>query len=80
MREQATFVATYLDRCKEENGIPIARILELPTDLQRLVLPTLTGETFSSETIRHFVTWLRVDKGSDEVYYGNWRMRRAYGF
>lgn len=80
MREQATFVATYLDRCKEKNGIPVARILELPTDLQRLVLPTLTGDTFSSETIRHFVTWLRVDKGSDEVYYGNWRMRRAYGF
>lgn len=80
MREQATFVATYLDRCKEANGIPVARILELPTDLQRLVLPTLTGETFSSETIRHFIMWLRVDKGSDEVYYGNWRMRRAYGF
>jgi tRNA(Ile)-lysidine synthase len=61
MREQATFVATYLDRCKETNGIPVARILELPTHLQRLVLPTLTGDTFSSETIRHFVTWLRVD-------------------
>lgn len=80
MREQATFVATYLDRCKERNGIPVERILELPTDLQRLVLPTLTGETFSSNVIHHFVTWLRVDKGSDEVYYGNWRMRRAYGF
>ncbi|MGI1806926.1 tRNA lysidine(34) synthetase TilS [Exiguobacterium sp. TDN 0502] len=79
-REHATFVATYLKRCQEERGFPIGRILELPADLQRFVLPTLTGETFSSDVITRFISWLRVDKGSDEVYYGNWRMRRAYGF
>ena len=79
--EHQTYVKGFIQRHMTDDGLPVEEINLLPTDLRRLVLPTLIpGLSLSKDGNDRFLAWLRVDMPSSEVYYGNWRIRRTYGY
>ncbi|MGA9231528.1 MAG: tRNA lysidine(34) synthetase TilS, partial [Exiguobacterium oxidotolerans] len=79
--EHLAYVEALVARHTTEDGIVIDEINQLPTDLRRLALQVLLPDVrLTSEDFDRFLAWLRVDMPSSEVYYGNWRIRRAYGY
>ncbi|MCT4781297.1 MULTISPECIES: tRNA lysidine(34) synthetase TilS [Exiguobacterium] len=80
-QEHLTYVAELVKSQMTERGLPLEVVQRLPSDFKRFVLRVLLpGSELSSNDYNRFLTWLRVDMPSGEVYYGNWRIQRTYGF
>ena len=80
-QEHLKYVTSYVKEQMTDRGLPLEAIQKLPTDFRRLVLRALLPDhDFTSEDYNRFLTLLRVDMPSGEVYYGNWRIQRTYGY
>lgn len=80
-QEHFTYVMSFVKKQMTDRGLPLEAIQTLPSDFKRLVLRALLPERdFTSEEYNQFLTLLRVDMPSSEVYYGNWRIQRTYGY
>ncbi|WP_393966253.1 tRNA lysidine(34) synthetase TilS [Exiguobacterium sp. S22-S28] len=80
-QEHLAFVEGYVREHMTDRGLPLSVVQKLPSDFKRFVLRLLVPDReFTSEEYNRFLTWLRVDMPSSEVYYGNWRIQRTYGY
>lgn len=80
-QEHLAYVAALVKDWTTEQGLPLKNVLQLPSDFRRLVLRVLVPDAeLTPNDYNRFLTLLRVDMPSGEVYYGNWRIQRTYGY